>query len=104
MSDHARPYRDAITATTGGLFPTPTRKALVRAVSRNDGKVYFEAGEVWDMHRGGKVTERMRQVIAAGWVEVLPDAERNPRIHLSGRKYYRVTVDGALIIQKGQTT
>lgn len=102
MTNHDPVYRAIVRATTGGLYPTPTRKALVLAVSRNDGKVYFEAGEVWDMHRGGKVTERMRQVIAAGWVEVLPDAERNPRIHLSGRKYYRITADGERILRGQQ--
>jgi hypothetical protein len=85
------------------LYPTPTRKALLRSVAENDGQVYFEAGEVWDNHRGGRVTDRMRSVISAGWVEVLPDSERNPRLHLSGRTYYRLTDDGNLIIQKGRS-
>jgi hypothetical protein len=83
---------------TSPLYPTPTRKALLRAIAANDGKVYLEAGEVWDMNRGGKVTARMKEVVNAGWIRAAGPSER-PENALSGRKYYVLTSDGARVLR-----
>jgi hypothetical protein len=87
---------------TSPLYPTPHRKAFLRAV-RLPGRIYREAGQAWDRDEGTKVTARLDEAFQAGWVEPLPDTERNPRMHLSGRVYYRLSPAGELIIQKGQS-
>lgn len=85
------------------LYPTPTRKALVRRVHEHPKAIYFEAGQVWDFISGGRVTSRMKEVVSAGWLRVAEDNER-PEGALSGRKYYVATDEGRRIIQKGQPT
>jgi hypothetical protein len=84
------------------LYPTPHRKAFLRAVDK-PGRIYREAGEAWDRDEGTKVSARLEEAFRAGWVEPLPPDDRDPRVHLSGRIYYRLKPAGALIIQKGQS-
>lgn len=80
------------------LYPTPTRKALLRAIAEGNGRIYHEAGEVWDASIAWRVTERVREVIKAGWVYALPvDAEKGPG-ELDFRGYYRLHPEGQTII------
>jgi hypothetical protein len=81
------------------LYATPTRKKLLAAIRAHDGRVYFEAGDVWDyVHRGGKVTARMKEAIEVGWVRVATGGER-PREALSGRTYYVLTPLGERVLR-----
>jgi hypothetical protein len=75
-----------------GLYPTPHRKAFLRAVGKI-GRIYREAGQAWDRDEGTKVSARLDEAFRAGWVEPIPDEERN-RNMLSGRVYYRLTDTG----------
>jgi hypothetical protein len=72
------------------LYPTRTRLSLLKAVREGQGRVYFEAGQVWDNTAGIKVTARMRELIRAGWVRALkPDEPRGPG-EIGPRTYYRI--------------
>jgi hypothetical protein len=74
----------------GGLYPTRTRLSLLKAVREGQGRIYFEASEVWDNTAGTKVTARMRELIRAGWVRALkPDEPRGPG-EIGPRTYYRI--------------
>lgn len=54
-----------------GLYPTPVRLKLFAAV-RVPGRIYGEAGEVWDKVTGYKVTRRIGEQVAAKWIEAVP--------------------------------
>ena len=51
----------------GLLVASPTRRRLVAAVAAGD--VYAEAGQAWWHSTGRKVTARVNELVAAGWVE-----------------------------------
>lgn len=88
---------------TSPLYPTPTRKALLRAIAEGNGRIYFEAGDVWDGAVSWRVTERMKELINAGWVYAMPvDGDKGPG-ELGFRIYYRLTEEGRRIIQRGQS-
>jgi len=60
-----------------GLYPTPVRLKLVAAV-QVPGRIYGEAGEVWDKVTGYKVTRRVGELLHHKWIEPVPrDGYRN---------------------------
>ncbi len=60
-----------------GLYPTAARRSLLRAVDQGHGRIYAEAGQVWDVSTAWKVTDRMKQLVAHKWVRALaPDEPR----------------------------
>jgi hypothetical protein len=84
-----------------GLFPTPTRRALLKAIDEGHGRIYYEAGHAWDAATDGRVTEKIRSMLAAKWIRALaPGEPRGPGEH-RGRTYYRVLPDGESVL-KGQ--
>jgi hypothetical protein len=54
-----------------GTYPTPVRLKLVAAI-QEPGRIYGEAGEVWDKATGYKVTRRVGELVAAKWIEAIP--------------------------------
>lgn len=88
---------------SGPLYPTKTRMALLRAIADSNGRVYYEAGAVWDKALGAKVTARVAEMVNAGWIRALaPDEPRAVgELHVPGRTYYRLTDDGKRILGGG---
>jgi hypothetical protein len=85
-----------------GLYATPTRLRLLKAISEGQGRIYFEANHVWDGAFGIKVTNRVLEMIGADWVvaeKVTPQSKR-PGEHV-GRTYYRLNTIGEQVL-KGQ--
>lgn len=84
------------------LFPTKTRKALLRAVAEGNGRIYFEAGDVFDKDTYLRVTERMREMVSAGWVRALAPDEPRGRGETSapGVTFYRLTAEGKKLIEE----
>lgn len=75
-----------------GLYPTPTRKALLRLIDAGGGRIYGEARQVWDKATYTKVTAKVKEFIAHDWVRALgPDEPRGPGETASKRTYYRLT-------------
>lgn len=75
-----------------GLYPTPTRKALLRLIDAGGGRIYGEAKQVWDKQTYTKVTAKVRKFIAHDWVRALtPDEPRGPGETAKNRTYYRLT-------------
>jgi hypothetical protein len=90
-----------MTGEVGGLYPTPVRRRLLQAINDGKGRVYFEAGHAWDDTSGRKVTDQVRQMLAAEWIRALaPDEPRGPGEH-KARTYYRLLPDGETVL-KGQ--
>lgn len=56
-----------------GLYPTPVRLKLVAALDEA-GRIYGEAGEIWDKVTGYKVTKRVEELIQHQWAEAVPRA------------------------------
>lgn len=54
-----------------GVYPTPVRLKLFAAV-QVPGRIYGEAGEVWDKVTGYKVTARINELLGARWIEAVP--------------------------------
>lgn len=89
-----------VTGEVGGLYPTRTRLALLRAIRDGNGRIYFEAGEVWDNTAGTKVTARAKELLRAGWIRALtPDEPRGPG-ELPARTYYRLNRPGYDILKE----
>lgn len=83
-----------------GLYPTPTRKALLRAIYEGYGRIYFEpaANEVWDKVTAYRVTEKIRQFLAADWIRALAPDEERGRGESKLLTYYRLTRFGAVAL------
>jgi hypothetical protein len=78
-----------------GLYPTPTRKALLRLIAAGHGRIYGEAKQVWDKQTYTRVTAKVKEFIAHDWVRALtPDEARGPGETASLRTYYRLTEYG----------
>jgi hypothetical protein len=85
-----------------GLYATPTRLKLLKAISEGRGRIYFEANHVWDGALGIKVTNRVLEMVGAGWItaeKVTPQTKRPGEF--VGRAYYRLTELGESVL-KGQ--
>lgn len=80
-----------------GLYATKTRLALLRAIREGNGRIYFEAGDVFDKATYTRVTARVKEFIQHGWVRALaPDEARGPgETSAPGVTYYRLTSLGA---------
>jgi hypothetical protein len=86
-----------------GLYPTPVRVKLLLAIHQGFGRIYFEAGDAYDNATGVKVTERIRQMVAAEWIVAEKvDASTKLPGELAGRTYYRLTDLGRAALSKGQ--
>lgn len=86
----------------GGLFPTPVRRALLKAIAEGAGRIYYEAGDAYDNAVGNKVTDKIRSMLAAEWIRALaPDEPRGPGEHRA-RTYYRVLPAGEAVLSKGR--
>lgn len=85
-----------------GLYPTPVRLKLFAAV-RVPGRIYGEAGEVWDRVTGYRVTARIGEQVDHHWIEAVPREgyrdEWSPQ-----RTYYRPcdTEVGRAVIERGR--
>ena len=87
-----------------GLYATPTRKALLRAIHDGKGRIYCEAGIVIDKVTYTRVTAKVKEFIDHGWVRALaPDEPRGPG-ESKLLTHYRLTDLGlqALAGQRGQ--
>lgn len=74
-----------------GLFPTKTRVALLRLIHDGHGRIYAEAGQVWDKVSYTRVTAMVRAFIRHDWVRALaPDEPRGPG-ESKLLVYYRLT-------------
>jgi hypothetical protein len=82
------------------LHPTPVRKRLLRAIRDEPGRIYFEAGEVWDKVTAYRVTDKVRQFIAAGWVRALTPEEPRQKGESPLLTYYRVLDAGQKHIEE----
>lgn len=77
------------------LYPTPTRKALLRAIEAGDGRIYREDGQVIDGLRAVKVTAAADRMLSAGWIRFkTADEPLLPGEWSRKRKYYRLTPAG----------
>jgi hypothetical protein len=86
-----------------GLYPTPVRRALLKAIAEGQGRIYYEAKAVYDNAVGNKVTARVYEMLRAEWIRALtPDEPRGPREY-PARTYYRLTDAGRSILQRGQS-
>jgi hypothetical protein len=83
-----------------GLYATPTRLKLLKAISEGQGRIYFEANHVWDGAFGIKVTNRVLEMIGAGWVvaEKVTAQSKRPG-ELVGRTYYRLNEIGESVLE-----
>lgn len=90
-----------------GLFPTKTRIALLKAIHEGNGRIYYEAGDVFDKASYTRVTAKVKEFIDHGWVRALTPNEPRGRGETSapGVTFYRVTDIGlqALAGQRGQS-
>lgn len=85
-----------------GLHATRVRVALLKAISEGRGRIYFEANHVWDRALGIKVTNRVLDMIGAGWItaEKVTAQSKQPGEY-PGVTYYRITDTGRSVL-KGQ--
>lgn len=85
-----------------GLPPTRVRVALLRAIRDGHGRIYWEANHVWDGALGIKVTNRVLEMIGAGWITAEKVTPQSKRAGESvGRAYYRLSELGESVL-KGQ--
>ncbi|GAA0738470.1 hypothetical protein Drose_04520 [Dactylosporangium roseum] len=75
-----------------GLYPTPTRKALLRLIAAGGGRIYGEAGQVFDKQTYRRVTAMVKEFIDHEWVRALtPDEPRGRgETTAKGVTYYRL--------------
>jgi len=79
-----------------GLFPTPTRKALLRIIHAGGGRIFYEpaAKEARDKQTYRKVTEMVRVFLAHDWIRALtPEEPRGPG-ESKLLVHYRLTYNG----------
>lgn len=91
-----------MTQIINDLAVTRARRALTEAVGEGRGRIYYEpaAKNAYDRLAGVKVTERVRELLAAEWIRVAEPEER--RVGESAtRIHYRLTGYG-LAALKGE--
>jgi len=80
-----------------GLFPTPHRRAFLRAVASSRSRIvrYHSTGEAYDQQENVRVTSRLQEAFSAGWVEPVPDEDLWPGAEPRTRvTYFRLTEFG----------
>lgn len=84
-----------------GLYPTPARLALLRAIHQGHGRIYFEpgTGEVYDHATAFRVTERVRTLLHHEWIRALEPAEPRAAGEMKERTYYRLTAYGRAALE-----
>jgi hypothetical protein len=93
---------DARPGYYNGLYPTPTRLKLLKAISEGQGRIYFEANHVWDDAHGVKVTNRVLEMIGHKWITAEKVTQHTKRPgEIAQRTYYRLTELGESVL-KGQ--
>jgi hypothetical protein len=86
-----------------GLYATPTRLRLLKAISEGQGRIYFEANHVWDGAFGIKVTNRVLEMIGAEWVVAEKVTVGTAQVgEYLGRTYYRTTPVGESVLKEQQ--
>lgn len=82
------------------LYPTPHRKAFLRAVNVQGRVVrYHSTGEAWDNTASVQVSARLREAFNAGWIEPIPEDELWDGAHpKSICTYYRLTAEGRAVL------
>lgn len=83
-----------------GLFPTKTRTALLRAIYDGGGRIYYEpaAKEARDKLTYRRVTDLIRQFIAADWIRALAPGEPRGPGESDLLVYYRLKPFGAVAL------
>lgn len=87
-----------------GLYATPVRVALLRAIDSGHGRIYYEPEDkaVRDKTVGNKVTARVFEMLQREWISAEPVTAATKRPgELAGRTYYRITDVGRSVL-KGQ--
>ena len=95
-----------MTEIVNGLAATPTRKALLRAVAYDAGRISYDPNEgvVWDHTAGVQVTARCKELVRAGWIRALtPEEPRGPGEH-KFRTYYRLNNFGRVALGHGSSS
>lgn len=85
-----------MSGTFNGLYATPTRRAILRAIHEGRGRIYYEpsAKTVWDKNTALRITNRVDEMVRHGWVRALaPDEARGPG-ESKQLTYYRLTALG----------
>lgn len=92
-----------MTQIVNGLAATRTRRALVRATTE-PGRIYYEpaAKAAYDRALGIKVTERVRELINAGWIRAARADERRRQGESEHLGYFRPTDDFGAAVLKGE--
>lgn len=82
------------------LYPTPHRKAFLRAVNERGRIVrYTSTHEAWDNTASLKVESRLREAFSAGWIEPVPDEDLWPGAEPRTRVvFYRLTDAGRVVL------
>jgi hypothetical protein len=77
---------------------TAPRRALLRAINDEPGRVYFEANQVWDKARYVRVTAIARYLVLHRLIRVKESDEALRPGEARTRIYYRLTGAGALAL------
>ncbi len=79
-----------------GLASTPRRRALLALIARRDGQVRHIHAEhlVRDGNTKTVVTDVVKQMLAADWLQVIPPEQHNKAEQEQGATYYEVTEIG----------
>jgi len=97
-----------MTDVVNGLAVTPHRRAFLRAVSAHRSRVVFyrSTKEAWDQAENVKVTARLKEAHAAGWVEPVPEADLWPNANAKeqGLTFYRLTDYGRIAMRGAKNT
>jgi hypothetical protein len=92
-----------MTDIVNGLAATPHRRAFCRAVAAHRSRIvyYRSTKEAWDQAENRKVTERLREAHAAGWVEPVPEEDLWPTAMAKeqGLTFYRLTEFGRVALR-----
>jgi hypothetical protein len=93
-----------VTAIVNGLPATPTRRRLLKAINDGRGRISYDPNEktVYDHDTGIRVTNRCKEMVAAGWIRAIaPEEPRGPG-ELHFRVYYRLTKFGETAMRGDQ--
>jgi hypothetical protein len=87
-----------VTDIVNGLTATPRRRALLKLIDAEDGRIYGEANQVWDKVPYLRVTAEVKKFLAADWVRALAPDEPRKRGESKHRAHYRLTDYGRVAL------
>lgn len=73
---------------------TRQRRAIIRAVKEEPGRIYLEAGEVRDKASDRVITAAVRWLIGNDYLRAKNDTDEDLPDEWTTRKYFRLTADG----------